>query len=279
MKNSKRVRTMLCAGAAAMALTATAEGATTPGAQIDQSSLSVADSFDGFVSQLHGFSASQTFTAAVSGPLTDVSVSILRDSFWGSTGSVRVAINPVDGLGDPNTAVELAVSNSSVSVASLSTATAWVYFAFATPADLHAGTTYAITMTQINGGHEHVYWAGSSGDTYAGGKASGVASGDLAFKAYMIAVSSAPLGRARAGYCSVAGNTWQDGTAILAGTFLNLADGQPAAGHYQGATSAYYLEGLGISCRVPAGFAATDESVGFYGHGDPGLYPYYRKIQ
>ena len=61
--------------------------------------------------------------------------------------------------------------------------------------------------------------------------------------------------------------------------FLNLADGQPAAGHYKGATAAYYLEGLGISCVVPAGYARTDESVGYYGHGDPGPYPYYGKTR
>ena len=95
----------------------------------------------------------------------------------------------------------------------------------------------------------------------------------------MIAAPSATHGRARGGYCSIAGNTWQDGTAILAGTFLNLADGQPAAGDYKGATSSYYLEGLGISCVVPAGYAPTGESVGYYGHGDPGPYPTTRKTR
>jgi hypothetical protein len=81
----------------------------------------------------------------------------------------------------------------------------------------------------------------------------------------------------RAGYCSVDGNTWGDGTAIPAGTFLNLGDGQSTAGLYMGATPANYLEGLGISCDVPAGYARTGETVGFHGHGDPGLYRFYSK--
>ena len=278
MRNSKRVPALLCAAAAAMAFTATAQSAT-PGAQIDQSSVSIAAPNDALVSQAHASSISQTFTAAISGRLTDVTVAFHNDAFLGSAGDLRVAVNPVDGLGHPNTAVELAVST--VSVASLSTgAPAWVEFAFTTPADLTAGTSYAITVTQINSAsHQHIWWAGSSGDTYAGGEPSGASSGDLAFETYMIAAASAPIGRARGGYCSVAGNTWQDGTAILAGTFLNLADGQPAAGQYKGATAAYYLEGLGISCVVPAGYARTDESVGYYGHGDPGPYRYYGKTR
>jgi hypothetical protein len=269
---------MLCAAAAAMALTATAEAATTPGAQVDQSSVSTVNDSNGLISEFHASSGSQTFTAGTSGQLSDVTVDVYNE--FGSAGDLRVAVNPVDGVGDPNPVVELAVST--VSVASLSTSVpASVDFVFTAPAILVAGTSYAITLTQINSAaHQHVWWAGSNGDTYAGGEPSdtiGFSSGDFAFATYMIGASSPS--QARAGYCSVAGNTWQDGSAISPGTFLNLADGQPAAGHYKGATSAYYLEGLGISCRVPAGYVATDESVGFYGHGDPGLYPYFRKIQ
>ena len=58
---------------------------------------------------------------------------------------------------------------------------------------------------------------------------------------------------------------------------MNLVDGQSTAGLYMGATPAYYLEDLGISCDVPAGYAPTGETVGYYGHGDPGLYRYYSK--
>lgn len=277
MKNSKCVRAVVCVAATAMALTATAAAATTPGAQIDQSSPSTAAPNSASISQAHGESASQTFTAGTSGRLTDVTVAVRNEPIWGSSGSLRVAINPVDGLGDPNTAVELAVAT--VLLTSLPTvAPASVEFAFTVPADLSVGTSYAITLTQINGAHEHVYWAGSGADTYAGGEPFG-ASGDFAFATYMIAAPSEPAQGGRSGYCSVAGNTWQDGSAIRAGTFLNLVDGQSTTGRYKGAIVASYLEGLGISCDVPAGYASSGESVGFYGHGDPGLYPYYRKTR
>jgi hypothetical protein len=276
MKNSNRVWAVLCAATAAMALTATAAAAT-PGAQIDQSSSSTANTTNALISQAHASSASQTFTAGVSGDLTDVTVAVHNDAFLGSNGDLRVAINPVDGLGAPNTAVELAVGT--VSVATLSSgAPAWADFVFGSPATLTAGTSYAITLTEINGNHEHIWWAGSSGDTYAGGEPFGASGGDFAFETYMIAAASSGAAEdGRRGYCSIAGNTWQNGSPIPAGTFLDLVDGQPATGHYKGATVAYFLEGLGITCVVPSGYARTDESVGYYGHGDPGSYAYYGK--
>lgn len=44
------------------------------------------------------------------------------------------------------------------------------------------------------------------------------------------------------GYCSVAGNTWPDGTPITPGRFLNLAFGQPNEDtHYTGATPAPFV--------------------------------------
>jgi len=282
MKNSKRVWAVLCTAAAAMALTATAAAATTPGAQIDQSSPSIVNSQNGLVSQADASRSSQTFTAGVSGRLTDVTLAVSNQAGLGSAGDLRAAINPVDGAGNPNLAAELAVST--VSVASLSAgAPAAVDFAFATPADLIAGISYAITLTQINSAtHQHVWWAGSFSDTYASGEPSdtfSLFSGDFAFETYMIAASSTSIRHSRSGYCSIAGNTWRDGTPILAGTFLNLVDGQSTAGQYKGATVASYLEGRGISCDVPAGYTSTGESVGFYGHGDSGLYPYYRKTR
>ncbi len=183
---------------------------------------------------------------------------------------------------DPNTAVELAVLdrfrrlpfNGCAGVGR---------FAFTTPADLTAGTSYAVTVTQINSpSHQHMWWAGSSGDTYAGGEPfdTRLLSGDFAFETYMIAAASASVeARARAAIARPPEIPGRTAPRSLAGTFLDLADGQPATGHYKGATSAYYLEGLGISCVVPAGYAHTDESVGYHGHGDPGPYPYYGKTR
>ena len=278
MRNSKLVRSVLFAAAAALMSTAAA-GAVTGGAQIDQFSATTVNSLNGGASQFHGFTASQTFTAGISGQLTDVTVTVWNEGYAGGmSGDLRVAINPVDGFGAPETTVELAVATVPVAALSVGTPTA-TEFQFTAPADLVAGTSYAITISQINGGHEHVWWAGSSGDTYAGGaefETFGYATGDFAFETYMFGSSTFTEG-GRSGYCSVAGDTWRDGTSIAAGTFLNLVSGQSAAGHYQGATHAHYLQGLGISCDTPAGYVATGETVGYYGHGDPGLYRYYAK--
>jgi hypothetical protein len=61
----------------------------------------------------------------------------------------------------------------------------------------------------------------------------------------------------REAYCSVAGNTWQDGTPIVPGTFLNLAAGQPATDkHYTGAVPAFWVEGVGLTCSLTPAQAA-----------------------
>jgi hypothetical protein len=81
---------------------------------------------------------------------------------------------------------------------------------------------------------------------------------------------------ARAGYCSVSGNTAVDGSALQPGTFLDLVVGEPATnGHYTGATPANFVKGLGLTCGSPPagyirrGFASDAEHVG------SGIYPYY----
>ena len=82
----------------------------------------------------------------------------------------------------------------------------------------------------------------------------------------------------RTGYCSVAGNTNLDGVAIKPGTFLDLADGQPASDpHYKGATPSFYYQGLGLSCDSLPGYTKTGELVGYGGKGDPGTYTYMAK--
>ena len=85
----------------------------------------------------------------------------------------------------------------------------------------------------------------------------------------------------RGGYCSVAGNTRPyTGAAIPPGTFLNLnltANQVNADSHYKGAVPANFLQGLGISCDVPPGYVRTEEKVGYLGHGDSGIYTYYKK--
>jgi hypothetical protein len=57
---------------------------------------------------------------------------------------------------------------------------------------------------------------------------------------------------AHAGYCSVTGNTWLNGSSIKPGTFLDLFIGQPATDpHYTGATPAIFVQGKGITCDPP----------------------------
>lgn len=61
----------------------------------------------------------------------------------------------------------------------------------------------------------------------------------------------------RYGYCSVAGNTSADGTPLQPGTFLNLELGQPDRdAHYTGATPAFWVEGVGITCNLGPGQAS-----------------------
>ena len=82
----------------------------------------------------------------------------------------------------------------------------------------------------------------------------------------------------RAGFCSVLGNTTPNGTAIPAGTFLDLGVNQPATdARFKGATPAFYYQGKGISCDNLPGYTKTGELVGYGGHGDPGGYTYMAK--
>jgi len=81
---------------------------------------------------------------------------------------------------------------------------------------------------------------------------------------------------ARAGYCSVSGNTAADGSALQPGTFLDLVVGEPATnGHYTGAAPANFVKGIGLTCASPPagyirqGFASGAGEVG------SGVYPYY----
>jgi len=79
----------------------------------------------------------------------------------------------------------------------------------------------------------------------------------------------------RAGYCAVQGNRSLDGTPIVPGTFVDLVAGQPDTDpHFEGATPAYYYDGVGISCDLLPGYARTGELVGYRGHGDPGGYAF-----
>jgi hypothetical protein len=89
----------------------------------------------------------------------------------------------------------------------------------------------------------------------------------------------------RAGYCSVAGDTYPDGTPIPVGTFLNLALGQPAVDpEYAGAQPAFYIQGIGVTCNPPSSSFSLSPVGPVDGLGQPNppgvqlpgnIYPYY----
>ena len=246
-----RVAVVALATTAAVLAFAGTAGAVTGGAQVDQSSSDTSNQFDGFISGAHGAWGSQTFTPGVSGQLTDVTAT-LESEFNSGIGVIRAAINPTDLSGNPSTGVELAVATIPTSSLPDFTPTD-VDFTFSTPAVLVAGTTYAITLTEVSGTHQHFYWSGGSTDTYAGGVASDTwgASGDFAFATYMVPAQSAG-GANRAGYC-------------LNGAFENLAYGQPSSDpRWANAVPAIFVQGLGLTCNPPPagwtqhGFAGVD---------------------
>ena len=90
---------------------------------------------------------------------------------------------------------------------------------------------------------------------------------------------------ARAGYCSAPGDTTMNGDPIIPGTFLNLRLGQPRGDlHYTGATPAFYVQGVGLTCDPPssaftsAGEALVDQTGKPGAPGDEGtIYAYFAK--
>lgn len=81
---------------------------------------------------------------------------------------------------------------------------------------------------------------------------------------------------ARAGYCSVAGDTDVDGAPLHPGTFLDLLVGEPAVdGHYTGAVPATFVKGVGLTCAAPpAGYVRQGFASGG-GQPGTGIYPYF----
>jgi hypothetical protein len=91
----------------------------------------------------------QTFTAGVSGQLTDVSLylGVLGGQGVVYPASLEVRIVALDGSGNPNMSAS-PLASTGVPIASLPApgTTGWVEIAFASPATLVAGTTYAIAL-------------------------------------------------------------------------------------------------------------------------------------
>ena len=82
---------------------------------------------------------------------------------------------------------------------------------------------------------------------------------------------------ARAGYCSVKGNTTPAGVAIVPGTFLNLLFEQPATDtRYTAATIAIFVWGKGITCDPPPVGHTLQGKATQADHVAADLYPYYK---
>jgi hypothetical protein len=106
--------------------------------------------------------------------------------------------------------------------------------------------------------------SGDNGSGETGGGSEDTGGGGAILAPAARATSSGPD---RYGYCSVVGNTWQDGSPISPGTFLNLLGGQPDTdSHYTGATPAFWVEGLGITCDPQAMAAGAPVKVDHLGN-------------
>ena len=74
------------------------------------------------------------------------------------------------------------------------------------------------------------------------------------------------------GYCMPIGQERYRAGDGTFGRFVDLFDGQPNFDPlYAGAKPAYFLQGKGISCEVPAGYVPTTQTV-------DGRYPFYAKL-
>jgi hypothetical protein len=165
----------------------------------------------------------QTFTPGVSGQLTDVGlfVGVLAGQDVTYPASLEVRIVPLDGSGNPDMSAS-PLASTSVPIASLPApgTTGWAEVAFASPATLVAGTSYAIALGPSPlGNAPWLIWqmdvssAGAYAD-YAGGEAMGaslpnagswtwnllydwIAQGgtgtaDFAFRTYMVEAQATP---------------------------------------------------------------------------------------
>ena len=126
------------------------------------------------------------------------------------------------------------------------------------------GQQYAIVLTTSSTSYDYG-WRTDIQDGYAGGtgyvKQFGTwydLSFDHVFETFVgpVAVTVATTS-VRGAYCTVAGNTTDDGSPLVPGTFVNLDEGQALTDpHYLGASAANFIQGVGLTCAPPpAGYA------------------------
>ena len=232
--------------------------------QVDQSYLG-AGTFTDTVSSNESFS--QGFTVGLPGTLTDVE---LRLSASGTPNTpLTVQITRLNaGLPDQGQVV----GTGTVQPGDVGASAAEVTVHLTVAPAVAPGDQYAIVLSTTSNPGGYIWWDNNS-NGYAGGVAAVDTGGGWASTAYdkyfaTYVTAAGADHAARAGYCSVAGDTWLDGSPIEPGTFLNLDDGQPSTDwHYTGATPALDVQGLGLTCDPPP--------AGYGEQGFVGAYPFY----
>ncbi len=225
-------------------------------------------------------SASQTFTAGMTGTLDEVELNLYNPSSYSSTITVQITsvTSGAPNFGDVLGSGTVDPSTLPTSGGSLGTQVEAV--TLSSPAQVVTGTQYAIVLT-TTGGSVYYVWR-STNDNYAGGllrfnSTTSWSSEDYVFATYVEAPSTpTPTAATRGAYCTVADNTTDGGLPLLPGTFVNLDDGQASSDpHYAGAEPANFVQGVGLTCAAPPtgytrhGYATADMNV------DANTYPYY----
>jgi hypothetical protein len=237
--------------------------AATPGAQQDQTVAGTSTGSSLF-SDFHGIWVAQSFTAGVSGSLTDVRLNLTEQTAFTAPTAIEVDLVPLTGGGLPDPSTTLATASLAAGTA---TSTAADYdLTFSSPYTITAGTQYGLVIHDVPGAHVHYVIPRYAQSAYAGGDgyscsfSCGSASSwssagvDLGFTTFVIPSAMGPLVAhpSRAGYCAAAGNLGDAGLPVPAGTFLNLEYGQPDNdARYAGAVPAIYVAGSGITCDPP----------------------------
>ena len=182
------------------------------------------------------FHPAQTFTAGIGGRLDQVDIAVSRAG--ASTQPLQVEIRAVTG-GAPSNAA--ALSSATVAAASipLSSNPGFVSVPFASPAQVTAGTQYAIVVSSAACGFVNCYvWgAGPSGSSYAAGSGfqspdsgatwpplNAFGSMDLTFKTYVASVPTAAADCKRGGWKTFTSPTFKNQGQCVA--YVNHHDGR-----------------------------------------------------
>jgi hypothetical protein len=223
-------------------------------------------------------SVAQTFTAGITGDLTSVGVEI--QTWDGAPGvPISVKITTVSGGAPDNSNV---IGTGTISASDVLSSVSLINVPLTGTPHLTAGTQYAIVLSSSAPSCcGDTFYATDSEAGYAGGSEfTGNTtwsddSNDMAFVTYVEA-AAATLAGPRGAYCTVAGNSSDDGIPLFPGTFVNLDDGQiNSDAHYTGATPAIFVEGVGLTCAPPpAGYTLQGLATAAM-NVDANTYPYY----